>query len=81
MCFILIAIIKIGQNIFKSQDFVSETVSDIYTLAVDEDPPIPVSSRLSQTDQRQIGMSYGMLDEEGLPFEPVKLKTFSLCCN
>ena len=63
---------------------IPETTSDIYTLAVDNEPPVPSSSRLSNTplqDQRQIGMSYGMLDEDGLPFEPVKLKTFSLCCN
>ena len=63
---------------------IPETTSDIYTLAVDNEPPVPSSSRLFNTplqDQTQIGMSYGMLDEDGLPFEPVKLKTFSLCCN
>ena len=29
---------------------------------------------------RQIGLSYGMLDDTGAPYEPVKLKTISLCC-
>ena len=28
----------------------------------------------------QQGLCYGMLDEAGAPYEPVKLKTISLCC-
>ena len=49
--------------------------NDIYTLPVlEEERP------KRQSMERNIGLSYGMLDEDGLPFEPVKLKTFSLCC-
>lgn len=30
--------------------------------------------------EKQIGLSYGMLDDTGSAYEPVKLKTISLCC-
>ena len=61
--------------------------SEIYTLAVDEryedDMSWSVSRGIggSPVAERQIGLSYGGVDEDGLPFEPVKLKTFSLCCH
>ena len=45
----------------------------MYTLAV------AVEDSVART--RQLGLSYAMVDEDGLPFEPVKLKTFSLCCH
>ena len=49
----------------------ADSGSDVYTLAVED----------SVARTRQLGLSYAMVDEDGLPFEPVKLKTFSLCCH
>ena len=53
---------------------------EVYTLTSDKllEDDIVNNQRFGE---RQIGLSYGMLDEDGLPYEPVKLKTFSLCCN
>jgi len=52
--------------------------NDIYTLPIVEEESAKRQSK--DIMERNIGLSYGMLDEDGLPFEPVKLKTFSLCC-
>ena len=68
----------------------SDSGSEIYKLEVDEryedDLSWIVSRRgigesLAPGPGHQIGLSYGGVDEDGLPFEPVKLKTFSLCCH
>ena len=61
---------------------------DVYTLSGDRRDEIDFSQTSNTKvvdsgvlDDRQIGLSYGMLDEDGLPYEPVKLKTFALCCH
>ena len=65
----------------------SDSGSEIYTLAVDEKYEDDMSWSVSRGvggspgPGHQIGLSYGGVDEDGLPFEPVKLKTFSLCCH
>ena len=47
---------------------------DISTLGYDE------NYCNEEDNERQIGLSYGMLDDAGSVYEPVKLKTISLCC-
>ena len=66
----------------------SDSGSEIYKLAVDERYEDDLSWSVSRRGiegslgpGHQIGLSYGGVDEDGLPFEPVKLKTFSLCCH
>ena len=50
---------------------------DISSLGYDENY---CSQQEEHDNARQLGMSYGMLDDAGVPYEPVKLKTISLCC-
>ena len=54
---------------------------EVYTLTSDKLLEDDIVNNQGFGEKRQIGLSYGMLDEDGLPYEPVKLKTFSLCCN